>query len=315
MLLTEPRMVLVIVVMMIIPRKIEMQVAEYVELIEQVNSRGGPTTEEYEDLKVITNNINILPKTLEDDMKLYEALSPAYDLNSMVGFSFLKPHGYAGDYELIDRIYSRWKSEDVKHQNWDDLYHEMEATIAVRNRKEYFLNLITEVESKVDSPVVLNIGSGPCIDLYQYLVKVPNTKAKFDCLDMDIKAIDYASAVCDNYMDKIKFIHLNVFRYKSDIKYNLIWSAGLFDYFSDKLFVRLAIRMYKILETGGELVIGNFSTENPSRGLMEVILQWYLHHRSEKELIELGLLAGVPREKISVKSEQTGVNLFLHLKK
>ena len=172
-----------------------MQVAEYVELIEQVNSRGGPTTAEYEDLKVITNNINILPKTLEDDMKLYEALSPAYDLNSMVGFSFLKPHGYAGDYELIDRIYSRWKSEDVKHQNWDDLYHEMEATIAVRNRKEYFLNLITEVESKVDSPVVLNIGSGPCIDLYQYLVKVPNTKAKFDCLDMDIKAIDYASAV------------------------------------------------------------------------------------------------------------------------
>lgn len=293
-----------------------MRVDQYVELIEEVNRRGGPTISEYEELKVITNTINNLPdKTIEDDMKLFEALSPAYDLNSMVGFSFLKPHGYAGDHELIDRIYSKWKSDDEKHHNWDDLYHEMEATVAVRNRKDYFKNLILETESKVDAPIILNIGSGPCVDLYQYLIKFPNTKAQFNCLDMDIKAIDYASAVCDNYMDKINFINLNVFRYKTDTKFDLIWSAGLFDYFSDKLFVRLATRMYQMLEVGGELVIGNFSTENPSRGLMEVILQWYLHHRSESELIELGLLAGVSREKISVKSEQTGVNLFLHLKK
>ena len=84
-----------------------MRVDQYVELIEEVNRRGGPTISEYEELKVITNTINNLPdKTIEDDMKLFEALSPAYDLNSMVGFSFLKPHGYAGDHELIDRIYS-----------------------------------------------------------------------------------------------------------------------------------------------------------------------------------------------------------------
>jgi len=293
-----------------------MEVAKYVDLIKEVNERGGPTASEYDDLKKITNKLNRMPtKTLQTDMQLYEALSPAYDLNSMVGFSFLKPHGYAGDHELIDRIYTKWKSSDKKHHKWDELYHDMEATIAVRNRKEYFINLISKIEQGRQNPLVLDLGSGPCSDLYQYLIQAPNINVKFDCIDMDINAIEYASVVCDNYFDRINFIHKNAFRYKTDSRYDLIWSAGLFDYFSDKLFIRLTNRMYQLLEVGGELVIGNFSVDNPSRGLMEVILQWYLHHRSEDDLVELALAAGVDKKKISVMSEETGVNLFLHLKK
>ena len=293
-----------------------MEVAKYIELINEVNSRGGPERGEYNYLKKVTNELNCLPtKTLEDDYYLYEALFPAFDLNSMVGFSFLKPHGYAGDHELIDRIYAKWKSEDKRHDKWDDLYHEMEASKAVRNRKEYFMGLISGIEASKKSPLVLNLGSGPCSDLYQYFIKSPKTHVKFDCIDMDINAIEYASAVCDNYYEKINFIHKNAFRYQTDSRYNLIWSAGLFDYFPDKLFVRLTNRMYKLLGKGGELVIGNFSVDNPSRGLMEVILQWYLHHRSEDTLIELALAAGVERKNISINSEETGVNLFLHLKK
>jgi hypothetical protein len=73
--------------------------------------------------------------------------------------------------------------------------------------------------------------------------------------------------------------------------------------------------MYNLLEKGGELVVGNFSTNNPSRGLMEVMLQWYLHHRDEEMLVELAIKAGIPAHKIRVNAEQTGVNLFLHMLK
>lgn len=295
----------------------DISIPKYIELIQDVNRDGGPDIGDYEYLKKITNQLNDLPtKTLQDDMQLYEALSPAYKLNSMVGFSFLKPHGYAGDFELIDRIYAKWKSDDPVHHKWDDFYHDMEATRAVRNRKEYFLNLLRSIEqSDEKSKRILDLGSGPCSDLYYYFIRSPNPKLKFDCLDMDIKAINYASAVCDNYIDHINFINKNAFRFKTTTKYKLIWSAGLFDYFSDKLFVRLTNRMYQLLDKNGELVIGNFSIDNPSRGLMEVILQWYLHHRSKEKLIELALLAGVERKNINVKAEDIGVNLFLHLKK
>ena len=73
--------------------------------------------------------------------------------------------------------------------------------------------------------------------------------------------------------------------------------------------------MYVYLEEDGELVIGNFSTGNPGRNEMEVYGNWYLNHRNEKTLIELAQKAMISREKISVNSEQTGVNLFLHLRK
>ncbi len=132
---------------------------------------------------------------------------------------------------------------------------------------------------------------------------------------MDSNAIEYASGVCDNFIDSVNFINQNVFRLKCDKQYDLIWSAGLFDYFSDKLFVRLTKKIYSMLHINGEMVIGNFSTSNPSRGLMEVLCQWYLYHRSEEKLIELALKAGVSAKNIEVRSEETGINLFLHLTK
>ena len=132
---------------------------------------------------------------------------------------------------------------------------------------------------------------------------------------MDNKAIEYASGMCDNIIDSVTFINKNAFKFRPDGKYDLIWSAGLFDYFNDKMFKRLITRMYDVLEENGTLVVGNFSDYNPSRGVMEILGKWYMHHRSEEDLIQLALDIGVPREKISVNHEETKVNLFLHMEK
>jgi len=73
--------------------------------------------------------------------------------------------------------------------------------------------------------------------------------------------------------------------------------------------------MCKLLEPGGELIVGNFSDNNPIRTMMEIYAQWYLIHRSKKELFGLAVRAGVPEEKIDVRSEKLGINLFLQAKK
>lgn len=95
---------------------------------------------------------------------------------------------------------------------------------------------------------VLNLGSGPCSDLVDFLKTKPKKKhtLNFECLDMDQKAIDYGSAVCDNYMDHITFIKQNALRFKPGYQYELVWSAGLFDYFNDKIFIRLVNRIYAL---------------------------------------------------------------------
>lgn len=289
---------------------------QYVDGIREIIESGGPEPSQYDFLTKACESFMNQGLELDQELGLYEEVKPLLNIDSMIGFSFLKPYGYSGDFELIDRIYQQWRSsKNTSQHKWDDYYHDLQAARAVRNRKEYLKKQLSRVLLRSSSPRVLNLASGPCTDLFEYFMTRRKNPIKFDCLDLDSEAIDYASVVCDNFIDDVEFINTNAFRYKTDKRYDLIWSAGLFDYFSDKLFIRLTTRMYGLLAEGGELVVGNFSTDNPSRGLMEVVLKWFLHHRSEKDLILLAEKAGVPTEKIEVHAEETGVNLFLHMKK
>ncbi len=94
----------------------------------------------------------------------------------------------------------------------------------------------------------------------------------------------------------------------------MVWSAGLFDYFDDKIFTRLLKKIISWTKPGGEVIIGNFSNRNPSRNYMELIGDWFLVHRTEEKLIEIARAAGAKTDNISVGKELEGVNLFLHVR-
>jgi hypothetical protein len=64
----------------------------------------------------------------------------------------------------------------------------------------------------------------------------------------------------------------------------------------------------------GKMVIGNFSTLNPSRDYME-FGEWFLFHRDINELTELAVKAGADPDLVAIESEATGVNLFLKIDK
>ena len=286
------------------------------EEFKKIITKGGPDSYEYEFLNRQWNYLYSIKLSLTQENLLYELFKPYLTEDSMMGLTFLKPRGYAGDFELIDKIYWKWKSPKTKSfHKWDDYYHSRAGAIAVRNRKEYLKTQLSHLNSGKENPRVLDLACGPCSDIYEFLSTHPRSNIEFDCLDMDKDAIEYASGMCDNYYGQINFINKNALRYKTDKKYNLIWSAGLFDYFSDKIFIRLISRMYSLLDKNGEVVIGNFSPQNSARGLMEVSLQWFLHHRDEQDLKTLAIKAGVDESKIKIGSEETGVNLFLHLSK
>lgn len=291
----------------------EVTSAEYIDATNKIIKRGGPEVSEYEFIKQVPKEISDSEMDLQ--LEIYNMLKPILNVDSIVGHMFHKPYGYAGDFELIDRIYCKQNSTDEHLYKWDKFFHTLEGAEAVRNRKTYFKDLVNQFSDKHESICVLNLGSGPCRDLNEYLEAYPKQKIRFECLDMDKTAIEYGKAVCDNYSHEIKFINKNALTFNPGYQYELIWSAGLFDYFNDKIFVRLLRRIYALVKSGGELVIGNFSTYNPSRVFMEVYGQWFLHHRNKETLIELAMKADIPRALIEVSQEDVGVNLFLHLKK
>ena len=133
----------------------------------------------------------------------------------------------------------------------------------------------------------------------------------FDCVDMDENAITYAQDVCkDLTIEQVNFYHKNIFRFKNNQTYDLIWSAGLFDYLDDKKFIFLFKRFLAMLNDGGTIIIGNVSPANTSRPYME-FGEWFLNHRTKSELQSLAQQCGLGLDSITVEHEPEGYNLFL----
>lgn len=277
---------------------------------------GGPEESEYNELTSIWNSLQLegsAPDLLmrEDIVRLFgdEFLS-----QTMQGFTYRKPHGYSGDFEIIDNIYEGRLNRDKRFQKWDKYYYAHQACKAVRNRKRYFIKLVKEKASRINRPLrILNIASGPCRDVLELLEQVPIERLKIHCVEMDPKAISYAKELLGPSSNAIQFTQKNIFKFDTDDKFDLIWSAGLFDYFENDVFISLLSRIYEWCIPTGEIVLGNFSVFNPSRSYMEKALGWYLFYRTEDELTEIALKAGLDNDQVEIKSEELGINLFLHI--
>ena len=94
--------------------------------------------------------------------------------------------------------------------------------------------------------------------------------------------------------------------------YDLIYSAGLFDYFTEPVAQMAAQKMLASVKPGGHVVIGNFSKDNPCVPFMELVLDWHLIYRSEEDLLRIFKGMG---SKIWVEKEPLGVNLFVVIQK
>ena len=232
--------------------------------------------------------------------------------STLQGRSRIKPYGYAGDFNIIDKIYTNYISDDSYCAQWDKYFHEQKAPNAVRNRKKYFIDLLNSNIDIKSTSSILNLASGPGRDMLEYLDISNNKNVHFDCVELDNNAIDYAGNLLSNYKDQVNFTNKNIFRFTPDRKYDIIWSAGLFDYFDDKTFVRI---LGILISTNPEakIVIGNFSDANPTQPYMEIIGEWFLNYRSSERLIEMAVEAGADIESVKVECEEEKVNLFLHI--
>lgn len=296
---------------------------QHIAYVEKLVAKGGPDPTEYTSFRQWLDHIAKeyrLEHLSEDELNvLREAFGSALSKQTLQGFSFQKPHGYAGDYEIIDRVYTRHVSTCPNFERWDTFFQACGAVTAVRNRKTYFLQLVTSLTEAFpdrSSLPVLNMASGPGRDLFEFFRQNGRHQAVcFECVDNDPDAIAHAQALCAPYLDRITFAETNALRYNTDTRFQLVWSAGLFDYLSDKGFQFLLERMLDVTRDDGELVVGNFSPRNPTRSYMEVMMDWHLHYRTEDQLTELAIRSGIAEEDIRVGREPEGINLFLHIKR
>ncbi len=292
----------------------------HINYVQELINNGGPQPGNYEEL----NNffVKVYDRVADGEMSreeirnLWQHFNPAFTPETLQGFACHKQHGYAGDFEIIDKIYQEWLSPDPHLANWDRFFHWQSAPKAVRNRKRYFIEKFSTIaKSNGRDYQVLNVGSGPARDIAEFFTKNPTAKMTFHCVDMDENAITYAQNVCQNLTaNQATFHHSNIFRFKNNQTYDFIWSAGLFDYLDDQKFIFLLKRLLAMLKPGGTIIIGNFSPANTARQYME-FGEWFLYHRNEEKLASLAQQCGPDNNCITVEQEPEGVNLFLVVNK
>jgi hypothetical protein len=296
--------------------------AESREYLAWLVGKGGPEPADYRTLQsffdavhanefkvvdgasVPLSEASTLDAVLDQERRIFRSTA------SMQGFSYVKPHGYPGDFEIIERICHRVVSSLSNVTKWDSFFHEGDAPRAVRNRSSLLAGLLQEAQPKS----ILSAACGPSLDLTEVLQQDISLR-DIDFLDNDPNAIARTkvnlSTLDQSIARNFGFNVKNVLRFKPTRTYGFVWCSGLFDYLNDTTAVFLLKRMSDMLSAGGTLALGNFGEDNGSRSYMEIVGRWFLIYRSPADLMRLASAAGFLPRMTRVCSDPTGLNNFL----
>lgn len=245
-----------------------------------------------------------------------------------------KPLGYAGDYVLMDMLYrpEEYEAATPFGRALDHYFKHEPAAIANVNRVGWLVDkIIGELrreEERITRRNVLSLGCGPAREIELLLKEHPwwGPLLRAQMVDSELAAAKLAqlrvgplAAYCNaeayvHHTNAVRFLLSTHARDRLGLQ-DVIYSAGMFDYFKDALFGRLLESLYKLLAPGGLLIVGNVAEHNPSRQVMEYFTEWFLHHRSADQLRAMAGKALPESAAISVESEPDGVNLFLCARK
>jgi SAM-dependent methyltransferase len=244
--------------------------------------------------------------------------------------SMYKPLGYAGDFEMMNILY---RNESVGQSMFGKCLHAYwmshpEAK-AVRNRSRYLYGHLSRmIRECAGVPLkIASIACGPAREV-QMLVETSHTQhldlsnCDFYLLDQDVNALKHAhESLWDavkgtNSPVKLNFINKStrhvITRGWKENDFDLIYSAGLFDYFSDPVARMAAKALFDRLKPGASLIIGNFNSTTPNQNMMRLALDWSLIYRGVEDLQRLyGDMGG----EVTVEQEPEGVNLFCVIRK
>lgn len=95
--------------------------------IRELCAAGGPEPHQYPHVARFFDDIHQAEQAgLADDadkLALRQTFGQAMGLGTMQGRAWLKPHGYAGEFQIIDDIYTNRISDLPELRSWDEFLH------------------------------------------------------------------------------------------------------------------------------------------------------------------------------------------------
>jgi hypothetical protein len=246
--------------------------------------------------------------------------------------AYTKPLGYPGDYVAMNYMYRGAPEGDTP---FGRVAHELAVHIGqfVVKRKDLVRHAIAEAVARHGGPgpcVVASLGCGPAREVSEFLAHDPLAArpTHFFLVDQDGDALRFcgqqmSAAIREGASDgaaRVEMRHLSVLRLLREIEpgellppADLIYSAGLLDYFSDRTCRILTQRLYDALRPGGHLLLGNMKAGTDMLWPLELIADWSLRYRSAESI--LSWTEGLEGAEISLRTEATGYDYLVSVRK
>lgn len=249
--------------------------------------------------------------------------------------SYTKPLGYAGDYGMVNMMLADRRDGPTTYtQLINSYFHQIGPTRAHRNRIDILTQRLTELGERFSTEVqraqILNMACGPALEVQRFVrTQAVSRHCDFTLVDFNEETLEHAeeriglAAAEGGFNPSIRFVQKSVHQLlkeaakptpeqlRQESSYDLIYCAGLFDYLSDKICARLLRLFYRWVKPGGYVLATNVHPNNPSQQCMEHIVEWYMVHRDDKDM--LNLVKGYGDH--HVYYDFTGLNVFLEVHK
>ena len=250
--------------------------------------------------------------------------------------TFNKPLGYAGDYEMVNMILrDPQEGGSIFAKVLNSWFISQPPAEAHRNRVRYLTQKLAQetlrAKNEGRTARIYNLGCGPAQEVQDFLAcNDISDWAQFVLLDFNEETLQHAQNVVEGAKKRaqrrtsIQYARKSVVQVlktgakvqtnSAENKYDFLYCAGLFDYLPDRVCKDLLNIFYGMLAPGGLLITTNVDTSNPIRHMLDFVLEWYLIYRNGRQM--LGLKPDdAPADNVSICSDNTGVNVFLEVRK
>ena len=210
-----------------------------------------------------------------------------------IRYAFEKPRGYAGDAILMDMIYRQTDSfppSDAVSRRLSEFWINHSSADCVRRRRRFFGNMIDETAATIPNPKILSVACGHFRELDCSAAVRSGNIGQIVGLDYDDLSLAHARAWASSVraLELVRGSALDLIVGDNDLgHFDLIYSAGLYDYLDQPMARRLTASLTSMLNPRGALVIANFLTDTLAAASLEYFMDWWLRYRTEAEMQDL----------------------------
>ena len=232
--------------------------------------------------------------------------------------SYLKPHGYAGDFRTLERIYGLERdpccdpTKPVVVNLADHLYRSVHSVRAMWHRRRWYAQLVGELlaTSNARRPVrILDLASGGSRHTRDVLNdETADGRVELTFLDPDPAALAFIrSWLPSNVRAGTRFLCGSARDVRKLVLdhaggplpgFDLVISTDLCDYLGPLAARKLLFEMTRLARPGGLVAVSNFAPEDESRIVKDWLLQWPMVYRQTsavRDLIPHGHSVGFDR--------------------